>query len=320
MRARRAARCRIAADQVEFTVDDIACQSVAGEFHVGQQLPAVVGRVVCLHRAKGSLPWAGSALFTAGDIDFAFVRAPRHRAARVGHRRFQRTPLIGRGIVFFDNADVGGSRNECRTDSSAQVVNLVVDHANGAMITRRRHRLARLPGVACRVVNLVGRQRAMRTRRVQHRFFGTRMRPRAADDVNLALMHRSSRRATFGGQRRQRLPGIGARIVFKNIVHRLPARRTGVGILETADHINLAVDFRQRNMMRGHGHIFLLGPRVFCGVVFVHQALRLPARRETAEHIKFAARAYAVQLLRGFRKWRGARQLLRRSESRRQHD
>ncbi len=62
VRARRATRSRIAADEMEFAVDDIARQPVAGEFHRRQLRPAIVGRVIRFNRAEGTLKLAGALL------------------------------------------------------------------------------------------------------------------------------------------------------------------------------------------------------------------------------------------------------------------
>src|SRR5687767_2524262 len=86
VRARSAARGRIAAHQMKLAIEYVSRELVPGEGHVRQHRPGVGPGVVRLDRTERSLPRAARTLFAARGVDLALECARRPRASRVDHR------------------------------------------------------------------------------------------------------------------------------------------------------------------------------------------------------------------------------------------
>ena len=149
------------------------------------------------------------------------------------------------GAVLLHHIRVGGGQDEGVAGAAADDVDLAVDGGGERVIARHRHRLAALPLVRGRVVHLVGGENQRWSEEREEWVLGTFHRRRAADHVDLAADFDRYRGPAFRRQRRQRLPGIGRRIVLPRVVDGFPrAAGRDLSVLwrhEAADHVDLAV-------------------------------------------------------------------------------
>ena len=120
----------------------------------------------------------------------------------------------------------------------------------------------------------------------------------AADHVDLAADFDGHRGPAFAGQRRQRLPGVGRRIVLPRVVDGFPcAAGRDLGVLrrhEAADHVNLAVGSGQGRMVGRPRHRLFLRPFVGGRVVLVVEPRSL-AFVPAADHVHLAVEGNAVE-------------------------
>ena len=235
----------------------------------------------------------------AGDVDPAAVKARRSPASSGRHPFLRNAPRVVDGVVLLHHIGVGGRQDEAVPGPAADDVDLAVDDAAERVVARHRHRLAALPLVRGRVVDLVGAENPGRSEEREERVFGPFHRRGAADHVDLAADFGGDRGPALAGQRRQRLPGIRRRVVLPRVVNRFPgAADWDGGVLrgdEAAHHIDLAVRSGQGRMVRRPRHRRLLRPFVGGRVVLVGDAARL-AVGPAAKHVELAVEGNAVEL------------------------
>jgi hypothetical protein len=182
--------------------------------------------------------------------------------------------------------------------AAADDVDLAVDGTGERVIARHGHRPAALPLVGGGVVHLVGAENLSRSEEREEWILGPFHRGGAADHVDLAADFDGHRGPALAGQRRQRLPGIGRRIVLPNVVNRFPCGADrDIGFLrddEATDHVNLAVSSGQRRMVGRPRHRLFLSPFVGGRVVLVVGAPSLSVT-PAANHVQFAVDGNPVE-------------------------
>ena len=291
--------------------DHRARGAVTRHGHRRQRAPRIRQRVV---RLDGSIR-ADELLrgdFASGHVDAAAVRAGHASAAGGGHPLLRHVPGVRGGVVLLHHIRVRGAQDEGVAGAAADDVNLPVDGGRERVIPRHRHRLAGLPLVRGGVVHLVdaehpgwsegGEERVLRVAKPALRIVEDRSfhRCRTADRVDLAADLDGHRGSALRGQRRQRLPGIGDRIVLPRVVDGLPCgaeRESRVRWRhEAAHHVDLAVCSGQRGMVRRPRHRLFLRPLVGGRVVLVVDPASL-AVVPASDDVQFAVHGNAVQLL-----------------------
>ena len=170
----------------------------------------------------------------AGHVDPAAVRAPAAAAAGRRHPLLGSTPHVVRGIVLLHHVRVGGGHDEAVAGAAADHVDLAVDGSGERVVARHRHRLAALPLVRGGVVHVVGAQNVARSHEREEGSLGPFHRRGAADHVDLAADFHGHRGAELAGQRRQRLPGVGRRVVLPNVVNGFPGGADWDGLFSGA--------------------------------------------------------------------------------------
>ena len=214
------------AHQVEFIADHRTGKAVARHHHGGQRHPRIDRRVVRLDAVIRADQAVGRDL-AARHIDQLAVRAPGPAASGIRHPLSRSTPRVGHGTVRLHRIRVGGGQDEGVAGAAADHVDLAVDDAAVRVIARHRHRGAALPLVRGGVVHFVGGEHLGRSVRGEERVLGCFHRGGATDHVDLAAVFGGQCGAAPGGHRRQRLPGIGGRIVLPHVVNRLPCGAEG---------------------------------------------------------------------------------------------
>ena len=189
--------------------------------HRGQRGPGIGRRLVRLDGAKRADELFGRHL-AAGHVDPAAVRAPAAAAPGCRHPLFRSAPHVGRGIVLLHRIRVGGGQDEAVAGAAADHVDLAVDGTGERVVARHCHRPAALPLVRGGVVHIVGAENPSRSEEREERVLGPFHRRGAADHVDLAADFDGHRGPALAGQRRQRLPGIGRRIVLPHVVDGFP--------------------------------------------------------------------------------------------------
>ena len=188
--------------------------------------------------------------------------------------------------------------------AAADDVDLAVDGTGERVVARHRHRPAALPLVRGGVVHIVGAENPSRSEEREERVLGLFHRRDAADHVDLAVDFDGHRGPALAGQRRQRLPGIGRRIVLPRVVSGFPcAAGWDLGFLrgdEAPAHVNLAVRSGQGRMVGRPRHRLFLRPFVGGRVILVVDAPSLAAA-PAANHVQFAVDGHAVEFFIGFR-------------------
>src|SRR5215813_7920919 len=106
---------------MQLAVDDVSSHSVTWKLHGGQGGPMVRRRVIGFDRAEGLLELA-CPLLSARHIEPALVHAPGGGAARRGHGREERAPLIGGRVVRLHYVGVARSRDERAAEAPAHDV------------------------------------------------------------------------------------------------------------------------------------------------------------------------------------------------------
>ena len=214
------------AHQVKAIADHRARDAMTRHRHGGQRGPRIGRRLVRLDGSERADDLLGRHL-AARHVDPAAVRAPGAAAAGRRHPLFRNTPQVGHGIVLLHHIRVGGGQDEAVAGAAADDVDLAVDGTGERVVARHRHRPAALPLVRGRVVHVVGGENPRRSEEREERVLGRFHRRDAADHVDLAADLDGHRGPALAGQRRQRLPGIGRRIVLPHVVDGFPCAADG---------------------------------------------------------------------------------------------
>src|SRR5215831_1922148 len=268
-----------------------SCKTVARHWHAREDRPTVCRWLIRLKRAKRGHHTVILKL-SPGYIDPIPVGSRSYRTPGARHPRLGCTPAIGRRIIFLDDVSIGGNADEGSTGSAADHIDLTADHAHAGVIARCGHRRPRTPTIGCWIVLFHGPDCYVRSGWMHDRFLCARCSSGSADDVDFPGDHCSHWRAPFGRHGRESLPTVGRRIILPDVVDRDPSRWAGCGRNETAEGVNLAVQFGHRDVMRGERHRFFLCPLIGSGIIFVDKSSRLPARRKPSHDVHLATSSH----------------------------
>ena len=272
--------------------DESDAATVLGLRHGRQDHPCVGRRIVCFHGAEGPRELTRRQFAREGDNPAVIHhRAP---AAPGGRHRGLERPDVRRRVVFLVQIAGAGGSDAARTEPTANHVDLAVDDRGVVMVPGRWHRRPLLPRVGLRVVHLVHAGDARAGAGVEGR--------QPADHVNLAVQLFGLCCAHLDGEGRQRLPRIGGGIVFPRVVH---GCRAGELHRAAAKRVDPVLKGGLRLMMHRLGHRFLLGPPICCGVVFVHEPLRIARLAESSNDVHLSVHGERVELFLRFGKRRG---------------